>query len=195
MKRGSTHPDPTREIPPLTGKNKSESFDFVVGLLEQNPEISYAEVAKAASEKGFKIYPIVYGRAKAKLGLVPTAPRGTGAAARAKQKKLNEEREADSHEDSDDDDFGSRPIVSPFARPAPAPQPAPPRPFAPAPASPSFGSSPQPRRDGPAQPAINPMLGGIESVISHVKASEAQRERFRQALVKIQAILEEALRH
>lgn len=178
----------------MTGKNKSESFDFIVELLEQNPEISYAEVAEAASAKGFKIYPIVYGRAKAKLGLVPTAPRGTGAAARAKQKKLNEEREVDTHEDSDDDDFGSRPIVSPFARPTPAPQPAPARPFAPAPASPSFGSSPQPRRDGPAQPATNPMLGGIESVISHVKASEAQRERFRQALVKIQAILEEALR-
>ncbi|MCC6781463.1 MAG: hypothetical protein IT457_01375 [Planctomycetes bacterium] len=71
----------------MAAKNKSESFDFVVSLLEKNPTISYADVAAAAQKKGFKIYPIVYGRAKAKLGLVPTAPRGTGPTARAAKKQ------------------------------------------------------------------------------------------------------------
>ena len=134
----------------MAAKVKSESFDFVLTLLEKNPSIAYADVAAAAQKKGFKIFPIVYGRAKAKLGLVPTAPRGTGVAARARKKA---------------DSAAAAANASRVARPTAAPR------------NSSNGRT----------------FDGLESVISHVKNSEAERERFRGALVKIQAILESAL--
>ncbi len=141
----------------MTVKPKSESFDFVVGLLEKNPEAPYAEIAAAAQKKGFKIYPIVYGRAKAKLGLVPTAPRGSGAARKMARKKAEVEELRS---------FVAEPAAAP-ARRAPA---------APMPSIATTGLS-----------------SGLESVISHVKASEAERARFRKALEQIRSILEAAL--
>lgn len=139
----------------MTAKPKSESFDFVVGLLEKNPEAPYAEIAAAAQKKGFKIYPIVYGRAKAKLGLVPTAPRGSGGARKMARKKAEVEVEE------------ARSFVA--------------EPVAPA------------RRAPMASIATAGLSSGLESVISHVKASEAERARFRKALEQIRSILEAAL--
>lgn len=58
-------------------------MDFVCGMLKKDKNVSYKEVAEAAAKKGFKLFPIVYGRAKALLGLVKVAPRGQGKAAKA----------------------------------------------------------------------------------------------------------------
>lgn len=140
----------------MAAKTKSESFDYVVGLLEKDPNISYADVAAAALKKGFKIYPIVYGRAKAKLGLVPTSPRGTGPAARASATK----RAA-----------AARAAAEPVAMPAPAP-----RPVTRAASTPSAGFS------------------DLESVISHMKANESARARYRVALERIRQILDDVMR-
>lgn len=59
-------------------QQKSESFAFVVEQLERDNDAAYATVRDAAEAAGFTIYPIMYGRAKAKLGLVETRPRGQG---------------------------------------------------------------------------------------------------------------------
>lgn len=64
-------------------KGGNPMMDFVCGMLKKDKSVSYKEVQEAGSKKGFKIFPIVYGRAKALLGLVPTAPRGQGKAAKA----------------------------------------------------------------------------------------------------------------
>ncbi len=61
----------------MAAKNQSP-MDFIVAALEKNKDAAYADVRAAAEKTGLTIYPIMYGRAKAMLGLVPVAKRGTG---------------------------------------------------------------------------------------------------------------------
>ena len=53
-------------------------FDFLVEALRAEPTLSYGELKARADERAIKIAPIMYGRAKALLGLVPVRPRGQG---------------------------------------------------------------------------------------------------------------------
>lgn len=73
-----------RKAPPV--------MDFAKDFLSKHPKAEYAEFKDAAVKKGVTVFPIVYGRAKALLGLVPTAPRGSGK--RAKKKKAAEAKRA-----------------------------------------------------------------------------------------------------
>ena len=67
----------------MADKQSNPSFQFVVDYRERKPDASFAEIRDAAAKKKFKIFPIVYGRAKALLGLVESKPRGTGPTAMA----------------------------------------------------------------------------------------------------------------
>jgi len=58
-------------------------MQLVVEQLRKNKKASFADIKAAAQRKRLKLYPITYGRAKALLGLVPSAKRGEGKAARA----------------------------------------------------------------------------------------------------------------
>jgi hypothetical protein len=58
-------------------------MDFLVSALKRNPEAVYADLKAKADEKKLPVYPIMFGRAKALLGLVKSAKRGTGKAAKA----------------------------------------------------------------------------------------------------------------
>jgi hypothetical protein len=60
---------------PMPNKKPSPAMDFVLAELRKNPDVAYAAVRDLAAAKGMQVYPIVYGRAKALLGLVPVAPR------------------------------------------------------------------------------------------------------------------------
>ncbi len=62
-------------------------MDFIVDFLKQSKSASYAEVRDAAAAKKIDIYPIMYGRAQAMLGLVESKPRGQGKVALAKAEK------------------------------------------------------------------------------------------------------------
>ena len=62
----------------MADKQPNPSFAFVTDYLTKNPTASFAEVRDAAARRNFKIYPIVYGRAQAMLGLVESKPRGQG---------------------------------------------------------------------------------------------------------------------
>lgn len=62
----------------MAAKKNAPAMDFILDALKKNKDVSYAEVLDAAKKRNFKIYPIMYGRAKALLGLVPVAPRGQG---------------------------------------------------------------------------------------------------------------------
>lgn len=61
----------------------SAVFEFLVQELRADPTLSYAHLRAAGEARGWNIAPVVYGRAKAKLGLVPVRPRGTGRRATA----------------------------------------------------------------------------------------------------------------
>lgn len=65
-------------------KNTAGGYELLVSELKKNPEADYAALKAKAEKKGLTIYPVMYGRAKASLGLVKTAPRGQGKAARRK---------------------------------------------------------------------------------------------------------------
>ena len=56
---------------------KTAAMDFIIAQLKKNKNATYAEIRDAANKKRLTIYPIMYGRAKALLGLVPVAKRGT----------------------------------------------------------------------------------------------------------------------
>jgi hypothetical protein len=59
-------------------RKSTPGFQFLVKALGQQPNVSYQALKIRADEQGLKIAPIMYGRAKALLGLVPISPRGKG---------------------------------------------------------------------------------------------------------------------
>lgn len=61
----------------------SPAFDYLLQQLRNEPNILYAALRDRCATQGFTIAPIMYGRAKAVLGLVPVKPRGKKAAATA----------------------------------------------------------------------------------------------------------------
>lgn len=63
---------------------KMTPMDFIVEALKKDKNAVYADIHAAAGKRGMQIYPIMYGRAKALLGLVPVKPRGQGKARVAK---------------------------------------------------------------------------------------------------------------
>ena len=62
-----------------------EALAFIVAALKANKDVSYGDVKERADKKGLRIFPVMYGRAKALLGLVKVSPRGQGRFARAKR--------------------------------------------------------------------------------------------------------------
>lgn len=61
-------------------------MEFLVETLKSDKNAVYKDVAEAAAKKKLTVYPIMWGRAKAMLGLVKVAPRGQGKMAKAKAK-------------------------------------------------------------------------------------------------------------
>jgi hypothetical protein len=56
-------------------KKGSPAFDYLLQQLRSDPNIIYADLRARCALAGFTIAPIMYGRAKAVLGLVPVKPR------------------------------------------------------------------------------------------------------------------------
>lgn len=58
-------------------KKTSPAMEFLLAQLKKSPKISYGDVKAAAAKKSLTVYPIMYGRAQALLGLVKVKPRGS----------------------------------------------------------------------------------------------------------------------
>ncbi len=71
-------------------QQKVTPIEFVKEKLRENPEATYKEIKARAKLAGLTVYPVVYGRAKALLGLVPTAPYGSKSRARKLAKEAKE---------------------------------------------------------------------------------------------------------
>lgn len=56
---------------------------FLLAALEKDRGASYGDLKAAAEKKDLKVFPIMYGRAQALLGIVKAAKRGEGKAAKA----------------------------------------------------------------------------------------------------------------
>jgi hypothetical protein len=57
-------------------------MEAVIAFLRKRPKAAYADVRESVERAGHTIYPIVYGRAKALLGLIPTKRRRRAAGRR-----------------------------------------------------------------------------------------------------------------
>ena len=66
-----------------TQKEQSPAMAFLVDQLTKNKKASYADLKAKADEKKLKLFPIMFGRAQAMLGIVKSAKRGTGRFAKA----------------------------------------------------------------------------------------------------------------
>ena len=67
----------------MAAKKTNPGFDFIVAALKKNPKATYKDIAAAAAKKKLKVFPIMFGRAQAMLGIVKQAKRGKGKAAKA----------------------------------------------------------------------------------------------------------------
>lgn len=67
----------------MAAKKTNPAMDFIVESLKSNRSAAYKDIAEAATKKKLTIYPIMFGRAQALLGIVKAAPRGQGKAAKA----------------------------------------------------------------------------------------------------------------
>ena len=68
----------------MAAKKPNPGMEFILNTLKSNRNAVYADTAEAAAKKKLKIYPIMWGRAQALLGIVKMAPRGQGKMARKK---------------------------------------------------------------------------------------------------------------
>lgn len=69
----------------MADKKTQAGFEFLVAALKANKDAPYAELREKAESKGHTVFPIMYGRAKAVLGLVKSKPRATKASKAAKK--------------------------------------------------------------------------------------------------------------
>lgn len=68
---------------------QSPAMEFLMSALKDNPKSVYADLKAKADEKKLKVFPIMFGRAQAMLGIVKMAKRGSGKAAKAKAAKVS----------------------------------------------------------------------------------------------------------
>ena len=68
----------------MAAKKENPAMDLIVDMLKKNRGTSYAEIKEAAAKKKLDVYPIMFGRAQALLGIVKAKPRGQGKVAKAK---------------------------------------------------------------------------------------------------------------
>lgn len=71
----------------MAAKKPNPAFEFTLEYLKKDRKAAFADVRDAAAKKRMVLYPIMYGRAQAILGIVKQAPRGHGKAKMAKEAK------------------------------------------------------------------------------------------------------------
>ena len=148
----------------MAASKSNPAMEFIVDSLKSDRSAAYKDIAEAAAKKKLKIYPIMFGRAQALLGIVKAAPRGQGKAAKAAKAKAAK-------------------AAAPAAPAAPAAA-------APALLAPVKRGPGRPRKNPLPAPAFD---GTLEGIVAAVKGSEQAKARYHAALSKIQAILAEVL--
>src|SRR5688572_33478331 len=67
----------------VAASDTAAGFEFLVEELKVNKGAPYSDLKQKADQKGLTVYPVMFGRAKAMLGLVKSAKRGQGKATSA----------------------------------------------------------------------------------------------------------------
>ena len=169
-------------------KPQSPAMEFIVDALKKNRKAAYSDLKAKADEKKLKVFPIMFGRAQAMLGIVKSAKRGTGkfAKANASAKKAGSKTNGSSKSDQvrallatgmSATDIAKRvgcsiPLVYMMKS--------------------SMGRT---GKRGPGRPrsVSTPGMNGLEGIVAAVKNNERERAQLRGALERIQGIIGEAL--
>ena len=148
---------------------KPTAIEFVKAKLALNPEASFADIKAQAKVEGIAIYPVVYGRAKALLGLVPTAPYGSKSKARKEAKERAAAAAAAASRDVDnreaEDHSGSTTAVDDAT-------------------SSRTARARAAARRGSAEPTVS-----LEGMIDELKTAVRERDRYRAILEKVAALI------
>jgi hypothetical protein len=174
----------------MATKNTKAGFDFLVEALKANKDTPYAELAAAAKEQGVKIYPVMFGRAKALLGQVKSAKRGAGkAAAKAKAKSSPGSGRRGRQVDPNSMSGKIRELLKTGMTPGEI--------------AAKLGCTPAlvynvrakasagPARVRVGRPKAAPTaVGTLDAIVEAVRASSRETERLRAAVAKIAAVLE-----
>lgn len=139
-------------------------MDFLTTQLKKNNAASYASLREKAEARGLTIYPIMYGRAKALLGLVPMAPRGQGKYARQKREAQAASRAGTSQGGTSQGGTGRR--AAPTRRPS---------------------------RATPTSMRASAGGGSFENIVAAVQAQQEESARLRETLEKVRAVIDSAL--
>jgi transposase-like protein len=163
---------------------------FLVDALKKNRKASYADLKAKADEKKLKLFPIMFGRAQAMLGIVKSAKRGTGkfAKANAAAKRGTAGSKATGSSKSDQvrallaTGMSAAEIAKKVGCSAPLVYII----------KSSMGKA---GKRGPGRPrkVATPGLDGLAGIIDAVKNTERERAQLRASLEKIQAVLADAL--
>ncbi len=168
-------------------QQKITPIEFVKDKLRKNPEVAYSEIKAQAKLQGLTVYPVVYGRAKALLGLVPTAPYGSKSKARRKAKEAKAAKAAMALQDALQE-AGDRRSKGVAHRGDPAPG---------GREREDNGRSRSRRRRaaafGGAAGATSDPLSSLEALVADLKATVVERDRYRSALEKVVRLLQAEL--
>lgn len=150
-----------------TEPKKQTAIEFAKAKLSINPDATFAEIKAQAKIEGLVVYPVVYGRAKALLGLVPMAPYGS-------KSKARKAKEAES---------SAIPVRNPRAV-SPADETN--RLKSPSTNDPSNRTS---RARAGATAASGGTLSSLEGMIADLKLAVLERDRYRATLEKIAELI------
>ena len=180
----------------MATKKSNSAMDFLVAELKKNRKAAYADIKAAADKKGLQLYPIMFGRAQAMLGIVKSAKRGTGkfarASATARRTKAGGSPAATRGRKADPSSksgriralLGSGMSATEIAK--------------------KVGATTAlvynvrattgktggaPRREPGRPRKANPKLNGVESILAVVQNAERERTQLRAALERIQSVI------
>jgi len=178
-------------------------MEFLVDSLKKNRKATYADLKAKADGKKLAVYPIMFGRAQALLGIVKSAKRGQGKMAKATAAKARAAKTTG----------GAAPARRGRGRPTNAASKSGQvrallgTGMSPADIAKKVGcttglvyniksTSGQAAKRGPGRPrkvAAGAGLDGIEGIVAMVQSGERERGKMRMALERIQGILADAL--
>lgn len=176
-------------------ESSSPAMEFLVNSLKKDKSATYGDLKAKADEKKLKVFPIMFGRAKALLGLVKVAKRGTGKHARASAAmaakgtgKRGRPADASSKSGKIRALLDSGMSVGDIAKKVGA--------------TPALVYNVRARASGggakrgpgrPRKSSGSSGLDGITGILEAVKNSQRERERMQVALEKIQTVIADAL--
>lgn len=165
-------------------------MEFLVDSLKKNPKAVYADLKAKADEKKLKLFPIMFGRAQALLGIVKSAKRGTGKAAKASAAKRGRKPDANSKSAQVRALLATGMAAADIAKKVGCSTPL----VYTIKASMKRGGGGAKRGPGrPPKAASSPSFDGLSGILAAVKQSENERAHLRAALERIQAVIADAL--